>query len=83
MRVARCPYSDGRPIGRARLKRTGEGTEVNRSEKVSVLWECDQCAYREWRPADQEPWLCVVCGYERWHAIREHTVRDDVPEPDS
>lgn len=53
----------------------GDGSERQ------VLWECDQCAYREWRPADQEPWLCVVCGYERWQEVREHTIRDDVPDP--
>ena len=39
------------------------------TETGRVLGECDQCAYREWRPADQEPWLCVICGYERWRAV--------------
>lgn len=44
---------------------------MSESETAMVLWECDQCAYREWRPADQEPWLCVVCGYERWRAVAQ------------
>lgn len=55
---------------------------MSESGQVIVQWECDQCAYREWRPAYQEPWLCVVCGYERWRAVREHTIRDDVPDPE-
>lgn len=33
------------------------------------LFECDQCTYREWRPEEQEPWLCVVCGYMRWSVV--------------
>jgi hypothetical protein len=34
-----------------------------------TLFECHQCAFREWRPADQDTWLCVVCGYFHWHVI--------------
>ena len=33
------------------------------------LFQCDQCTNEEWRPADQEPWLCVVCGWYRWGVI--------------
>ncbi len=36
-----------------------------------VLFECDQCGNREWRPGDQEPWLCAVCGYMRWSIVAE------------
>ena len=36
-----------------------------------VLFECDQCTYRERRRADQEPWPCPVCGYMRWSVVAE------------
>jgi len=47
-----------------------------------VLWKCDQCAYHEWRPADREPWLCVICGYERWQAVAEAVAPDEPDEPE-
>ena len=37
--------------------------------KHEVLFECDQCTNQEWRPAEQEPWLCAVCGCMRWSVI--------------
>ena len=39
------------------------------SDTPPVRFECDQCGYEEWRPEDQEPWLCVVCGYMRWRVV--------------
>lgn len=45
-----------------------------------VLWQCDQCAFEEWRPADQEPWLCAACGYFRWRALAIATAEE--PSPD-
>ena len=56
---------------------------MSESETAMVLWECDQCAYREWRPADHEPWLCVVCGYERWGSVAvaaDPEESDEAPE---
>ena len=47
------------------------------SDEELVLFECDPCANREWRPRDQEPWLCVVCGYYRWRIVSPTT---DQPE---
>lgn len=38
-------------------------------QEQEVLFECDQCAHQEWRPADQEPWLCAVCGNMRWSVV--------------
>ena len=34
-----------------------------------TLFECEQCSNQEWRPVDNEPWLCVVCGYMRWSVV--------------
>jgi len=34
-----------------------------------ILFRCDQCSHEEWREADQEPWLCAVCGWMRWSVI--------------
>lgn len=36
---------------------------------MEVLFECDQCTYQEWRPEEQEPWLCPVCGNMRWGIV--------------
>lgn len=36
---------------------------------MRVLFECDQCAYREWRDETDEPYLCPVCGHYRWSVV--------------
>jgi len=36
---------------------------------MNCLFRCDQCRYEEWRPEEQEPWLCLVCGYMRWGVV--------------
>lgn len=38
---------------------------------MQVLFRCDQCRYEEWWPEEQEPWLCLVCGYMRWGRVAE------------
>jgi hypothetical protein len=53
-------------------------TESN-NDRHQIHWECDSCAYREWRPASEEPFPCVICGYERWHPVKDGSARDDVP----
>ena len=50
-------------------------------EHVQILWQCDQCSYEEWRWPDQEPWLCVICGWMRWAPIAERRV--EVEETDA
>lgn len=42
-----------------------------------VLFQCDQCAFQEWRPEDEEPWLCLVCGYMRWQVVAVAADPDD------
>jgi len=41
---------------------------------MNALFECDQCAYQEWRHEDQEPWLCAVCGNMRWSVLATEDV---------
>ena len=36
---------------------------------MAVLFSSDQCGHEEWREADQEPWLCAVCGWMRWSVV--------------
>jgi len=36
---------------------------------MNCLFRCDQCSYEEWRPEEQEPWLCLVCGNMRWGVV--------------
>lgn len=36
-----------------------------------VEFECDRCGHREWRPPEQEPWLCVICGWMRWSIVEK------------
>jgi hypothetical protein len=42
---------------------------IHDGEGTKVLFRCDQCAHEEWRERDQEPWLCVVCGWMRWQVV--------------
>jgi len=54
---------------------------------MKVLFECDQCAYQEWREEQQEPWPCVVCGWVRWQIVAreqedESAESPSPPEPD-
>ena len=40
---------------------------------MDQLFRCDQCGFEEYRPEDDETWLCMVCGWMRW------TLVDDDP----
>ena len=56
---------------------------------MNCLFRCDQCSHEEWRPEEQEPWLCLVCGYMRWGVVATDGADDqfvaeaeDVGDPD-
>jgi len=44
---------------------------------MNCLFQCDQCSYEEWRPEEQEPWLCPVCGNMRWGVVTEDAAGDE------
>ena len=44
---------------------------------MAVLYRCHQCSYEEWREADQEIWLCLVCGWMLWSVVAEETEDDE------
>lgn len=48
---------------------------------MAVLYRCHQCSYEEWREADQEIWLCLVCGWMLWSVVAEEDAGAELTMP--